>query len=203
MYIAQHRATGFGPTGAVYAWHRVGSFKRAVLRRLVRVAVCRYGDDFYGVDKKGVKVTVGVATSTLLPLIGLPADEDKSDDHVASMAVLGIVLTYCPSTLSTTGEVQPTKAVDWAWQLQGCVTVKFCGAGAASKMAGRLTHTVCQAADRVGRASIWPWYAQQHDPLRGGAMSLALQRSAAWIRSTFSCGHRRFARARPSIGGIR
>jgi len=183
LYIAQHRATGFGPTGAVYAWHRVGSFKRAVLRRLVRVMACRYVDDFYGVDKKGVKVTGGVATSVLLSLIGLPADEDKSDDHAASMAVLGIVLTYCPRTLSTTGEVQPTKAVKWASQLQDVCDSKVCSAGAASKMAGRLAHTVCQAADRVGRAFIWPWYAQQHDPLRGGAASLALQRSAAWFRS--------------------
>jgi len=183
LWKAQQRATGFGPTGAVYAWHRTGSFTRDVLRKLFIVAVGRYVDDYYGTDKRGSVVSGGLATSILLTLLGLPTDEEKSDDFTESIQILGVVLTYVPRTLSTTGMIDPVKAVKWAGQLQEVYELGTCTSGLAAKMAGRLAHSVSATADRVGRAYIAPWYAQQHCPLKFNKASAALVRSARWFRN--------------------
>ena len=49
MYI--HNACPFGAVGAVHAWERVGALLCHLARRLLKLAVFRYVDDFFGIDR--------------------------------------------------------------------------------------------------------------------------------------------------------
>ena len=57
----------------------------------------------------------------------------------------------------------------------------ICEPGMAAKLAGRLSHTVTQSADRLGRAFIGPCYAQQHSPLAFNRIGIALHRAMLWF----------------------
>ena len=194
---AQQRGTGFGPTLAVYSWHRYGSFVRTVARVLGHCIAARYVDDFYGIDVAYVHLTGGAFFEVLSALIGIPYDPDKSSDEAISMVILGILLEYVPRDRTVRGTIESLKAAKWSAQLLEFEITGICAPGDAAKTAGRLAHTVCQAADRVGRAWIWPFYAQQHSPMKGNRISDAFKRACRWFRAYLLIGHRLSVRAQP------
>lgn len=49
--IAVHRCLAFGAIGSVHGWDRVGSLLRALARKILRLPVQRYVDDFFSCDR--------------------------------------------------------------------------------------------------------------------------------------------------------
>lgn len=179
-YAAQHRGMPFGTISAVYAWHRVGGFLLALLRRLFLTPACRYTDDYFGVCRKGVKNTGGHCLTYVANLIGLPCDPLKDAQFVEQMVVLGALVVIDRPRAGVTVQVSPDKAEKWSRQLKILLDTGICDPGLASKFAGRLSFAVTSSCDKVGRAFVKPFYAQSHAPIHGHRMTSRLQLAARW-----------------------
>ena len=49
--MSVHNACMFGAIASVHAWERVGAALCFIARRFLRVAVCRYVDDFFAPER--------------------------------------------------------------------------------------------------------------------------------------------------------
>ena len=113
-------------------------------------------------------------------LLGLTLDEDKSEETLQGLLVLGALVTDDPLAGRVTIQVTQEKAMAWAADLELCLASGQCEASESGKLAGRLSFAVTLASDKVGRAFIGPLYAQQHDPLPRGAISMGWRRASEW-----------------------
>ena len=97
------------------------------------------------------------------------------------MVVLGAAVNLDWPRKLVTMHIEEAKAERWKACLQQIVNEAKCSPELASKMAGRLSFTVSVAANRVGRAFIKPFYAQQHAPLKAEAVSCLLAWACQWF----------------------
>ena len=168
----------FGSVAANNAWHRVGSFARAIVRRHFFCPVARYVDDFFGASREGVAMTGGVILSVILKLLGLQTDPAKDVDDTLQMVVLGSAVRIMLAARAVTTAIAEKKAVKWADLLMKAVQENRLEWDEAAKMADRLSAAVTAAHDKVGRAYIKPFFAQAYQPLPH--MSATLIRASHW-----------------------
>ena len=50
-WASMHRCCPFGATSAVYAWERVGALLAHIGRKCLKLALCRYVDDYFGCER--------------------------------------------------------------------------------------------------------------------------------------------------------
>ena len=50
-WLSAHNACPFGASASVYAWERVGAILGTVARRLLKLVVFRYVDDFFAPER--------------------------------------------------------------------------------------------------------------------------------------------------------
>ena len=50
--MSMHAACPFGATSSVHAWERVGALLCTLARRVLKLAVFRYVDDFFGLERE-------------------------------------------------------------------------------------------------------------------------------------------------------
>jgi len=182
-WFSQHLGMPFGTTSAGHSWHRLANVVVAVARRIVRVMVGRYVDDFFGCDLAMSKKSGGWCIDVLVQLFGIPLDPEKSHEYDAVVELLGVLISPRIDQQLVSVQVTAEKAQKWIKGLEDRLECDSCDAGMSGKFAGRLSFACCVAADRVGRNFIGPFYAQQHAPLAGGAISVRWRRSARfWIR---------------------
>ena len=149
-------------------------------KKILKVPVARYVDDFFGASAKGIRCTGGVAVSILSDLLGIPCDIDKAVDYGSLMVVLGIQLNIDFSRKMVTMVIQEAKAKAWAELISSVLAASHLDPGAAAKLAGRLSFAVTAAAGRVGRAYVKPLYAQASSPLSGNRLSMWLTFALVW-----------------------
>ena len=96
VWVAEHFAMPFGAKASVFAWERLGHFIATVSRRLLRLPVFRYVDDFFAPEPQ---VCVSRLTALGLSLSGVHALScpcEESLEHAASCfarlvrAILGV-----------------------------------------------------------------------------------------------------------------
>ena len=182
-YAAAHRGMPFGTISAVYAWHRVGGFLLAIVRRMFLAPGGRFVDDFFGCNRRGVKLTGGHCLSIIATLVGLPCDPLKDAHFVQEMTVLGALVSVDVPRYGVSVAVSQDKAERWCRQLDRMLADGTCDPGQASKFAGRFSFAVSVSCDRVGRAFVKPFYAQAHSPLVGHRISMRMRLAAEWWRS--------------------
>ena len=51
VMMSMHNACMFGAIASVHAWERVGAALCFIARRFLRIAVCRYVDDFFAPER--------------------------------------------------------------------------------------------------------------------------------------------------------
>ena len=51
VFMSLHAACPFGATSSVYAWERIGALLCTLARRVLHLAVYRYVDDFFGIER--------------------------------------------------------------------------------------------------------------------------------------------------------
>eukprot|EP00959_Pyramimonas_sp_CCMP1952_P460453 9479911-Pyramimonas_sp.AAC.1 len=95
------------------------------------------------------------------------------------MVLLGVLVTPDPLAGRVHVQIDEAKAHKWSLILEEILASNRCTPAESSKMAGRLSFTCCTAADKVGRAYIAPFHAQQHDPLPDFCISGRFRRAAA------------------------
>ena len=178
---AQHVGMPFGTVSAVYAWHRVGHALLMLVLLLCKAPLGRYVDDYFGASRVGVQLSGGACLSVFAMLLGFPTDEAKSADTMATLVVLGASVDIDWGRKLVTMAVEQAKAEKWRSTLESILERGKCSPETAAKMAGRLNFTVSIAANRVGRAFIKPFYAQQHAPLQAEAISCLLAWACHWF----------------------
>ena len=191
IWVAQHLGMPFGTVSAVYAWHRVGHALLFIVLVLFKAPMARYVDDYFGCSRDGVVFSGGVCLTIVASLLGFPTDEAKSADDLIRMVVLGASVWVNWPGRSFEARVADAKAEKWSKFLKALLEVGVCNSADAASMAGRLSFTVTLAANRVGRAFIKPFYAQQHAPLPGGAIGAALENAIIWFLA--------YLEARPAV----
>jgi len=152
----------------------------AIMRRWMALVAGRYVDDIFGIDPLDCEVKGGAVVDLVMKLLGLPLDPGKSADLLQEMIILGVLVQPCPWDGNIRVQITKDKAVKWAATIRMCLERQHCDAGTSGKLAGRLQFACTVAADKVGRAYIGPFHAQQNDPLPGGAISRRWTMSARW-----------------------
>ena len=51
LYVSGHIAAPFGATSSVHGWERLGGALTHILRRFLKIALCRYVDDLFGPER--------------------------------------------------------------------------------------------------------------------------------------------------------
>ena len=181
FWIAQHVGMPFGTVSAVYAWHRVGHALLYIVMSIFKAPMGRYVDDFFGACRQGVHYTGGVCLTILAALLGFPTDDAKDADNLMRMVVLGatVIVDWPGKSMQT--HVAEAKAERWREILLRLLNEGKCSRQEAAAMAGRLSFSVTTSANRVGRAFIKPFYAQQMAPLHGNAISERLEWAIQWF----------------------
>ena len=68
-WCSVHHAMPFGAVGSVWAWHRIGALIASVARKLLRLPVLRYVDDYFSIDAPGAVVHAMQCFARLVPLL--------------------------------------------------------------------------------------------------------------------------------------
>ena len=153
----------------------------AVARRLCRVAVGRFVDDFFGVSRSDIVWHGGKVLETLAELTGIPLDMAKNEDSTHGLCLLGAETTFSLDTSMVTLAVDATKAAWWHEGLQEVLTAGVLEDWRAAKIAGRMQFLLSLNLGRVGRAYVRPLYLQASRPLPGSALSAQARRSCVWF----------------------
>ena len=181
VWISQHLGMPFGTVSAVYAWHRVGHALLFLVMVLCKAPMGRYVDDYFGACRQGVTYTGGVCLTIIATLLGFPTDDAKDADNMMRMTVLGAMVIVDFPAKAVLTHVSESKAEKWKTILLALLESGVCTSQEAASMGGRLSFSVTTSANRVGRAFIKPFYAQQMAPMHGNLISASLAWAIEWF----------------------
>ena len=156
----------------------MGEFISAVLRKMAKVPVGRFVDDFYGCSALGLRWTGAKVMRLLCTLLGTRVDPKKSLDEVWDIVLLGGQLSVDSAKRSLKHRITQDKIEQWTAQLQEAVRTWRLPAGEAAKVAGRLNFACCVHMGKEGRAFIIPVYRQAHEPYR--KITILLREALMW-----------------------
>ena len=90
-WVSKHFAMPFGAKASVFAWERVGHFIATNARKLLKLPVLRYVDDFFGAEpRESLEHAADCFARIVRAMLGAGALADDKRDHGISMTVLGI-----------------------------------------------------------------------------------------------------------------
>ena len=170
-WAVQYRGMFFGATAAVFAFHRVGAMIAAIVRRIWKAPMARYVDDCFSANRDDIGWTSMRCLDVVTELMGFHLDAMKSANDLLEMTVLGEMISILMASRQVSVRVAKEKAEKWTRELDELLQQGVCEAHKASQFAGRFAHTVGQAANRIGKAFIRPWYAQATASMARGAIS--------------------------------
>ena len=91
VLVSSHRACPFGATASVHSWERVGALLCTIARKLLRMAVYRYVDDFFAAEKLSVLEHAMKSFARLIRvLLGPSSIAPKKLECGPSLVVLGV-----------------------------------------------------------------------------------------------------------------
>ena len=155
VLLLQHMATPFGAVSSVHNWERVGALICAIGRRVLKLPLARYVDDFFSVDREK---SVGEASDVLRRLIdcllGPGAAAPDKLMHSNPLTILGVQVSI--DQLGVTSRPDAEKAFKWSCRIQGFLETGVLHSGDASKLAGALQWAGQQLFRRLGRAMLRP-----------------------------------------------
>ena len=143
--------------------------------------VSRFVDDFFGASRQGVRCNGGWVISRLCKLLGFDTDEEKSEDFLGSMSVLGSRIQSIFEEGRVTSRIDEKKAQKWTILLTRILHEWKLDSEQSMKMAGRLGAAVTVSLDKVGRAFVKPFFAQAYDPRKWVTPQLH-NASSWWIK---------------------
>lgn len=189
VMVSEHVCMPFGSIASVHNWDRVGSFLCALGRKLLKIPLSRYVDDFMTGDREA-SIASGMDCFARLVRACLGSTAVAADKLEAGteLVLLGVAVR-----LSRDGALhKPSadKVVKWSGKLKSFLaTGKLCG-GEASKMAGALQWAAQHTFKRLGRAMIRPIINQEHS--RSSHINDELQLSLNWWLEVLNVGIAQF-----------
>lgn len=174
--IMQHNAMPFGAISSVFHWDRIGSLICTIARKVLRLPVLRYVDDFFTIDRELSTPRAKLIFARLVRcLLGETAISERKLEHGNPLTILGIeaFLQHDGATFRPNEE----KAVKWSDKIWEILCNGSLKGGEASKLAGALQWATSHTFRRLGRAMLRPLFKQIRcrRPELSGELRLGLQ----------------------------
>ena len=155
VYSAVHLAMMFGGIGSVHAWHRPACLIRAVARRVLRIPILCYVDDYYGAERaESAEHAMQCFARLLRACFGQGAAPASKMGCSNPLVVLGVSVLL--SRDGVTFWPAPEKVSKWVAAIDGFLSQLKMDGGQASKLAGQLAWASQCAFRRLGRAMLRP-----------------------------------------------
>ena len=177
VLVAGHVCMPFGSVASVHNWDRIGSFLCALGRKLLKIPLSRYVDDFMAGDRKAsIDAGMNCFARLVRACLGSSAVAADKLEAGAELVLLGVSVK-----LSRDGALlKPSadKVAKWSRQLKSFLSLgRLCG-GEAAKLAGALQWAAQHTFKRLGRAMIRPIINQEH--ARSSDINDQLQLALMW-----------------------
>ena len=181
IWIAGHLSMPFGASSSVFAWDRVGAALERIIRVLLKIPVLRYVDDFFTADRPAcVKHAMECVVRVIRALLGPSSIAERKVECGLPLEVLGVTIdadehgaVFWPSE---------DKVEKWLATLDDTLKRRSLHAGAARKLAGKLSWSAQHVFSRLGRALLRPLY----NVGRGCVWSQMIESSLRWWREVLS-----------------
>jgi hypothetical protein len=183
IWAAQHYACPFGAIGSVYAWESIASALSHLARRLLRLAVLHFVDDFFAAEAhECVEHALQCLVKLFRMLLGDAAVSDLKIDFGKALVILGVYI------MSNSCGVRCVPAADkiqnWKHMIKEALYVlKRLPPGDASKLTGKLSWGGTKLFRRLGRAMLRALIDQQSR--RDGHIGPELEDTLCWWLQVF------------------
>ena len=155
IFTATHLAMMFGSIASVHSWHRLGCLLRAFGRRLLRIPLLCFVDDYFSVDRAGsVEGALESFVRIVLACLGSDAVSPCKTDTGNPLVVLGVEIA-----INAEGACfwpAQEKVERWREVIEGHLCNMTMTSGQASKLSGQLSWASQCAFKRLGRAFLRP-----------------------------------------------
>ena len=176
-YVAGHLSMPFGATASVHAWDRIGALLCFLARKLLKLPVLRYVDDFFSVDfPECAQHAMNCFARMVRILLGKDAVAQGKLMCGMPLTILGLRLAVDQQGVSCWPS--PDKVVKWCSTISAALSSNSLRPGEASKLAGALSWAGQHVFNRLGRAMLLPLYRQKNR--RASNMTTALRLSLEW-----------------------
>ena len=154
-YIAEHYALPFGSLGSVHGWDRIGALLRFLGRKLLKLPLHRFVDDFMGAERQG---SAKIATETFVRLVkaclGNSSVAQRKVEWGNPLTVLGVRVSLTSSGAQFVPD--DVKVAKWLARINKALSEKKLTCGEASKLSGALQWASQYIFKRLGRAMLRP-----------------------------------------------
>ena len=155
VIMSTHAACPFGATSSVHAWERIGALLCTLARRVLNLAVYRYVDDFFGLEREEtVEHAMQCFARLVRVLMGATAIADRKLECGRTLCVLGVDLSL--SVKGYTCRPSKDKAGKCIAAIKEALACGHLSSGCAEKLAGRLSWACQYLFHRLGRAMLRP-----------------------------------------------
>ena len=185
-WVAVHKAMPFGALAAVHAWERIGALLTKIGRTVLKIALFRYVDDFFGCERPAlVDHSLGCLVRLLRLLLGCSAVADAKVGCGSKLLILGVDVVVRKK--GCTCRPAAEKIVKWLKAIEKALAVNCLSPGDASKLAGRLNWSCQFMFRRVGRAMLRPLHMQK-SAAKPYALSSELRHTLCWWQQILGAG---------------
>ena len=183
--IAFHHGMPFGATSSVIAWHRIGELLTALARKLLKIPIFRYVDDYFAAERKETAKHAMDDFATLVRLLlGESAISARKLEVAHELLLLGIKVK--PEQWGASFTLDRDRAEKWIAIIDLALKCGILTSGEASKMAGRLMWATQSLFHKLGRAMIKAFFAQCSS--KDGKIGLRLRIALLWWKHVLRCG---------------
>jgi hypothetical protein len=177
LWWSRHYAQPFGFLGAVYSWERLANFLWFVICSMLRLPLCKYVDDYFGVESEAMmERTLHYVAMVFTAILGQGSLSPKKLQVGNPLTILGFDVTLAHNHVLF--QLNETKRCAWLEQIRG---FRLCGKMSqddAAQMSGRLSFASEFLFRRLGRAMLRPLFAQKGT--RDGLVHGNLQEALGW-----------------------
>ena len=178
-WVARHNAACFGATASVHAWNRIGALFGHIARRLLKIPILRYVDDYFTAERPAV-AQHGMRCFMKMCRLLMGEDFMKEEKCLTGNPITILGLSVTASSDKITVWLDEAKRSKWSETIERAIDTRKLSATEAAKLAGRLNFTTSCIFQKLGRAPLAPIYTQQHAPLPAGTVSNRLMMALKW-----------------------
>ena len=153
LMLSEHFALPFGSVGSVYGWDRPGFMLRSFARRILKIPVLRYVDDYFGADRlECVDVALDALARLVRACLGPTAIAKHKLEVGNPLVILGIRVEV--TAVGARFSLDKAKAEDWAAQIADALACMrlFPGAACVFTFVKHVCPLVfCRCCVKVGR----------------------------------------------------
>jgi len=150
------KALPFGAASAPYLFTRVAHALVEIARKILKIPMQHYLDDFWGLAPKSIAHIHFEAFGRLMTLLGFPTKPEKNLEPTQAGPLLGVWLSFPKGHIAFGTQAARIKSL--VQDISEILRADRLSVGFASKLAGRLNFAGSTMTGKLGRAYLYPLY---------------------------------------------